>query len=49
MKNYFVDYVAGLIESGKKVTHLKLTESLENLISNETKRENIKAPKDVGW
>ncbi|KAJ3359746.1 FACT complex subunit spt16 [Kappamyces sp. JEL0680] len=49
MKNYFVDYVTGLVENGKKVTHEKLTEVLEALLIDERKRERIKAPKEVNW
>lgn len=47
MKNYFVDHVTALIDSGKKVTHEHLAEGLEKLHADEKRRERIKAPIEV--
>ncbi len=47
MQNYFADYVTGLIDNGKKITHEQLSEALEKTHLDERKRERLKAPKEV--
>ena len=49
MENYFADYVTGLIDNGKKITHEQLSEALEKTHVDERKRERLKAPKEVRW
>jgi nucleosome binding factor SPN SPT16 subunit len=49
MKNYFADYVTRLIDSGKKVSHEKISEALDRLLQDETRRERLKVPSDVNW
>lgn len=47
MQNYFIGYLTSCIDSGKKITHERLTELLEAAVQDDRKREKIKAPKEV--
>jgi hypothetical protein len=47
MKNYFIDYLTTCIDNGKKITHERLSELLENCHQDERKREKIKPPREV--
>ena len=44
---FYTNYVVGIIDSGKKVTHAKLSESLEQIIVDDRKRSRLKVADDV--
>ncbi|KAJ3000085.1 FACT complex subunit spt16 [Globomyces sp. JEL0801] len=49
MKNYFIDYMTGLIDSGKKIKHEVLAENIERTHTEERRREKLHAPADINW
>lgn len=45
--SFYTNYVVGIIDSGKKVVHSKLSESLEQLILDDRKRGRLRASENV--
>ena len=47
--SFYTNYVVGIIDSGKKVVHSKLSESLEQLLTDDRKRSRLRASENVSF